>query len=468
MLTRHRLFRAALSLLLIASLVGLWRAQSTAQASSRIAARAGEQVLAMEELETLLLQRHAFSEDGRDILRHLVQTRMIEYLGDAGDVRVGQGEINRLWDQLDRDAKKAGVSGGMAAELKRTGMTPEEFRELLRLQILQQVLTRRALGLADDASVSGEQMAVWIDAEIQKRKLEVKNPPWDDGVVAVCGEVKVTVRELAGLLTQHLGTKDVRDASFHLLLLRGIRARMPDLSGEAHERAIDSEMASRRREVEGDAAFGGLSFESLLGAQGMTVESLRRDPSVAIAALSNLWIDRTYDQAGLREAYDAERAFFEDRYGEAVQLHALFLRGAKFKNKWNPRTFEEAEAELNALKPRLTDRERFIEHARSLSEDPRSKASGGELGWVTRGDDQAPPSIRDAAFNHLGTGGEIPAGGLLLGPVRLENGLVLLWLSARRDSPDWAGMSGYVRQELRRRFLTDVLAQEDVQTFRDG
>ena len=439
------------------------------QAAGQVAARAGEQTLPMEELEELLLLRHAFSEDGRDILRHLVQTRMIDHLGAAGGVRVSQSDINRLWDQLDRDAKQAGVEGGMAAELKRTGMTAEEFRELLRLQILQQILTRRALGLDADARVSGEQMAVWIDAQIQERGLEVLNPPWTDGVVAACGEVRVGVGEFGRLLAEHMGAADVREACFHLLLLRGIDERMPDLSAQARSEAIERELERRRAEVEGDASFKGLSFEALLGAQGMSVDGLRRDPSVAIAALSDLWIGRAYDADGLRRAYEQERSFFEDRYGESLRLHALFLRGAKFKNNWNPRTFEEAEAELNKLKPRLIDQASFVEHVNALSEDARSKAAGGELGWVTRGDEKAPEAIREAAFAYVAAGKPIPpGGGVVLGPVRLENGAVLLWLSGRRKSPDWSAMSRSVRQELRRRFLNDVLVQQDVHTFRDG
>ena len=460
--------RTGLCLAVILTLLGVWRAQNPVEASERVAARAGEEVLGMDELRELLLLRHAFSPDGREILRHLVQSNMIDHLGDEGRVKVSQGEINKLWDRLDRDAKRAGVAGGMAAELRRTGMTPEDFRELLRRQILQQVLTRRALGLGKDASVSGEQMALWIDAEIQKRGLEVISPPWNDGVIAVCGEVEIELDAFAQLLADHLPAKEVRDGCFHLLLLRGVDQRMPDLAPEARTEAVKLEIDRRRREVEGDSAFKGLSFESLLGAQGMTLEALEQDPSVAIAALSELWVSRGYDEEGLREAYQNERSYFENHFGEALHLHAIFLRAAKFKNPWNPRVFEQAEAELTALIPRLKTLEAFAEHARSLSEDPRSKAAGGDLGWVTRSDDQAPTSLREAAFQDLDTsGGAVPEGGELLGPVRLDNGVVLIWVSERRASPSWDVMVEYVRQELKRRFLSEILSQPDVQTFRD-
>ena len=48
--------------------------------------------------------------------------------------------------------------------------------------------------------------------------------------------------------------------------------------------------------------------------------------SVAIAALSTLWMERTHDEESLRAAYEAERATFEARHGEAARVSAIFLR----------------------------------------------------------------------------------------------------------------------------------------------
>ncbi len=430
------------------------------------AAWAGEERLARKDLERLLLQRHAFSEDGREILRYLVQTRVIDELGAAGGVKVGQGEINALWDRVDREAKRNGLPGGMLDELRRTGVSAEEFRELLRLQIIQQVLTRRSLGLAANAEVSGDQMAIWIESEIDRRGLEVLNPPWSDGVIAHCGEVRVALAEFGALLARRLPPEEVEEASFHALLLRGIEARMPDLSAAARAEAIEAEIARRRKEVEGDSAFKGLDFEDLLSAQGLTLASLREDPAVAIAALSDLWMSRTYDEAAYKATYEAERELFEARYGVAVEVSAIFLRAAKFKNKWNKRTFEEAEADLEALKPSVADAASFAEHARTSSEDPRSQQAGGALGWITRGGETAPPSVREAVFARLDTGGPLAAAGELLGPVRLDNGVVLLFASSVRKSPAWEEMRAEVRQELRRRFLDEVLEAGEVRTFR--
>lgn len=462
--------RQDVPIILAAPLLLLWTALGAASpfpCDDPVAARAGEEELAMGELHELLLLRHAFSLDGRDILRHMVQRVLIEHIAEERGVTVLPREVNALWDELDRRAKIAGQPGGMAAELERARVDAEEFRELLRLSIVQEKLTREALGLPENAPISGQQRDIWIDQEIQQRGLELLSPPWKDGAVAHCGGAVVRVESFATLLANHLPSSEVREACYHLLLLRGVEVRMPDLAPEARAKAIEAELERRRQEAESEVTGGVLKFEELLNAQGLTLESIRRDPALGIAALSTLWVDRKYGDEGLREAFEKERTFFEDRYGRAVLTHAIFLRAAKFLNPWNPRTFEQAEEEMRAMSERIEDLEDFVALAQARSEDPRSKAQDGALGWVARGDEGVPPSIREGIFDFFDSGGEIAEGGRLIGPLRLDNGCVMLWLSGLRDSPGWEEMRSNVHKELRRRFLRDVLPEDRVHTFLD-
>jgi len=62
---------------------------------------------------------------------------------------------------------------------------------------------------------------------------------------------------------------------------------------------------------------------------------------------------------------------------------------------------------------------------------------------------------------------EAQAGGLV-GPLRLANGSCLLWVGRRRPKPSWDVMSAYVRAELRRRFVEDVLPRAAVVTVFEG
>ena len=70
--------------------------------------------------------------------------------------------------------------------------------------------------------------------------------------------------------------------------------------------------------------------------------------------------------------------------------------------------------------------------------------------------------MRRAIFAHLDAGGDVPAGGRALKPVRLDSGVGLLWISEERPSPPWEVMAEYVHQELRRRFVERVLPGDSV------
>ena len=71
-------------------------------------------------------------------------------------------------------------------------------------------------------------------------------------------------------------------------------------------------------------------------------------------------------------------------------------------------------------------------------------------------------AVREALFDFLDTGGDVPAGGLVLGPVRLEKGCTLLWISDVRESPSWEIMMEHVNEELRRRLVEEVMPFDSV------
>lgn len=427
------------------------------EAAGPVVARGRQLELTASELERTLVARYAHSDEGRDVLKLLLHSRVIERLAGEQGLSASAEDVDRLWRKLDLETKARGEAQGLAAELRRKGLAEGEFRDYLRLSILQERLARAALGAAEDAPVSGDQQEVWLQQAMEERGTSLPAPPWPDGIVARCGEVVVREAELGAALRRRLPAADVRETAWHLLLLRGIERRMPDLSAGARERAIDAEMARRRAEVEGQSAAQGVRFEQIVGARGTTVEALRADPSVRIAALSRLWVDRTRGADGLRAAYEAERSLFEGLHGRSVAARLHFLKAAKYANELNPRTFDEAEAELARLGRTLASDADLEAWARQYSEDPASRASGGDLGWVTRRDPRVPAAVPAALFRFLDTGGTLPAGGKAIGPVRLESGSALLWMRDVRESPPWEQMAEHVHEELRRRFLKDVL-----------
>jgi hypothetical protein len=421
--------------------------------------------LAREELAATALERYAHGEKGRELLDLFLKSRLLESLASQSGITVGEAEVAQRWRELEKRSQASGQT--LATEIGRKNLTSEQFREFLRLSLVQERLTRAALGLPRSAEVSGDQQEIWLAQEIQTRGFELLPPAAGlDGVLARCGEITITRNEFADFLLLRLERGELRETAWHLLLLAAIEKRMPDLSPAARARALDEEVMRRRRKHE--AEFPTVTFEQRLGATGRTLDGLRRDPSVAIAALSRAWVDRTAGPEGVRSTFEAERALFEGRYGEAVRAALFFLVAGRFVNDLCPRTFERAEEELRKHAERVRSEQDFGELAARLSEEPGTKKQQGSLGWVTRGDARVPPELREALFRVLETGGTIPAGGRLVGPVRLSTGAALLWLSERRASPSWEEMSERVHEELRRRFLEELMPLESVELLQPG
>ena len=412
------------------------------------------------ELEATLLERFGYAESGRELLDLFLKSRLLESLATSRDVKVSDTEVTHRWQDIETKSKAMGQT--LADEIERKHLTREQFRDFLRLALVQEKLARTALGLPAGTEVSGDKQEIWLQQEIGARGLEVLPPaPGTDGMMARCGEVSVTRAEFADFLLERLAPDDVRESAWHLLLLQAIEKRMPDLAPDARARAIEDELARRRKKH--DAEYPKITFEQRLGATGRSLDGLRHDPSVAIAALSRVWVDRSAGPEGIRATFEKERERFEARFGEAVHTALLFRVAGRFVNDLCPRSFEQAESELVALSETLHTREEFVAQVAKLSEEPTTKKQQGDLGWVTRGDARVPHELREAVFQVLGTGRTIPPGGRLIGPVRLDSGCALLWVSERRPGPSWEEMSEHVHEELRRRFLEELVPKESVE-----
>jgi hypothetical protein len=449
------MLRAMLAALLVTVLAWLPQDSPVARGKNGL-------TVAQPALESLLLDRYGYGETGRELLDLFLKSRLLEQLAAKAKITVGDAEVTRRWQELERELKATG--GTLAAEIERRNLTHEQFRDFLRLALIQERLTRAALQLPSGTKASGDQQEVWIAQEISTRGLEILPPSPDmSGVLARCGEISVLRAEFAHFLHERLERDEVRESAWHLLLAAAIEARMPDLAPAARAKAIEDELARRRKKHA--AEYPTLPFEQRLGAAGRSLDSLRRDPSVAIAALSRLWVDRTAGTEGVRSTYERERELFEARYGEAVRAGLLYLVAGRFVNDLCPRTFEQAEEQLQKVAARIRTSSEFAREVAQLSEEPNTKKQKqpGDLGWVTRGEARVPTEVRDALFQFLETGGAIPPEGRWLGPVRLASGCALLWLSERRPSPDWEEMSERVHEELRRRFLEDLMPLESVE-----
>lgn len=445
-----------------------------AQVGSDLAARAGRDVLTWEEFHQLLFDRHGRSQEGREALLHLLKSRVLEALERRHGLAIEPARVEARWRELDREVRQGGEEDGVAGMLKRSRIDPEDFRRYLRLSIVQETLARRALGIPDGRPISGEQQEMWLEGVLSERGIEELDPARSGGLLVRSGDVEVSQVDFARHLTTQAEAADIREACYQALLEKRMRARLADLAEGTVARAVEEEVERRRREAEADPRYKGIPFEQLLGAQGLSLDSLRRDPALHIAAMARLYVDRHYDAARLREVYLTEREQYDRLFGEALEISVLALRAGRFKNELMPRTFEEAEVLLRSLIPEVRSREDFERLVRTRSEDPESRERLGLLGPVTRGDPRVPAPVRGAAFAALDAGTYKPgsppddARSRLVGPVQTPGGCVLLWIGDRRPAPVWEVMASHVRTERRRAFVEGLLDPSEVVTFLDA
>ena len=430
-------------------------------ADEEVAASAGDAQIRWKDLDAVLAGRRVLSEEGREALKHLAQSMVLDRLAKENGIVVSDAIVDARWKTLDEQVRSSGDAEGIAGMMKKVRLSPEEFRRFLRLSFVQETLTRRALGLPEGADVKGEQQELWMDEAMTARGYAEVPPPWKEGVVARCSDFEITLTDLVRTLRRRLPTKDLREDCYQLLLIRKITARMPDLSQEKVDRAVEDEIRRRRDDAAADPKNPGISWERRLVAQGYVVDTIRQDPAIRVAALARLWVDRASGPDGLKRTYEAEREHFDGLYGAAIETSVLFLRGARFKNDLNPRTFEDVEGELRKMASGIRSAEDFHRLARERSEDAVTRESGGVLGWVGAGTERVPPEIRAeirTALSKPASGGAgLDPAVSLAGPVRLSTGSALLWLGERRPAPTWDTMSAHVHRELRKRFLDEVL-----------
>lgn len=462
-----RLLRTSWLTALVA-LVPLSFAQTTSEAGatrdSDVAARAFDAAVSWADLDVVFLQRRALSKDGRDALRHLADSKLLERMGREQGLLLDDQALEARVKALEAEMRAAGEVDGLATFLKKGRLSRDELKRFLGLAHVHEMLTRRALGLRPDAPVSGDQQRLWIDEELARHGYQEFTAPWKDGLVAKAGDFEIREDEFVEYLRRRLPVEALREDCYQLLLLRRIEARMPDASPETVARYVDAEIARRKREAEADPRYRGVPFEKLLAAQGVLVERLGDDPSVRIAALARLWIDRTHDEEALKRFYASERETFDARYGAAIDTSMLFLRAGEFKNAYVPRTFAEARAEIVQLAKDVRSAEDLQRVAKERSEDAASREASGHVGFLTPGEPKLPVALREVIAQALASS----AAPGLSGPHNLPTGVALVWLGARRPSPPWSEMQEHVHRELRRRFVEEVLPKSSVITSFEG
>lgn len=436
------------------------------------AARAGETLVSWDELDSLIFVRHANSPEGHEALKHLLKTKLLDQLAHESGLVVSEAEIDALWRETEDSLRDAG-QGDLPELLAEQGMSPAEFREFLRLGVVQRTLARRALGIPDDQPISGELQETWLETEIVERGLVEPPAPWKDGVVLTCGGVSIGVEEYITSLRYRIDPVALRQGMEQILLEKRLRARMPDLAESALDKAVQDELTRRRANVLSDPRYKGISYDELMKAKGILIDYWPEDASLRVAALTRLWVERRYSEEDLRRTYQDEREFFDGHFGESIETWVLFLRAGVLKNDLVPRTFDEAEREIFEITRAVRSSGDFEVVVLEHSEAVKSRELRGRVGFVTRLGSTLPAILRDEIFRCVDEGSYAPDldpkdRRRLTHAIRTSEGVALCWLGERTPAPAWDEMVVHVHSELRSRVQDDSLDTKSVITYLDS
>lgn len=425
-------------------------------------------IVTFDDLENLLIWREGKSPSGQAALRQLIELRVVEHLGKEQGILISDEELGKRMAALDDEARRSGLRGGLTELMSSEGVKPEEFRRYLRLSMIHEGLTRRALGLKETAPITPDQQQLWLENTLKERGYKAMEHPWSDGIVAESGNLSITREEFAKHLRDEIADEEQREACFVILLERAVRKLMPEVSDVGAEAALDREIERRQREAAKDPKFKGASYDQVLNARGLSLESLRRDPAIRAAALAHDFVDRKHDAASIRRLYETERARFDSRFGEAVEVRILYKNASQRSDDPLRDSFAKVEKELASMRDAMEGPDDFLAAVDIHSQDRGTRERKGLLGTLTRhGNSDDLAGLREASFQVVDEDPD-QCKGKILGPVRLTNGVVLVMLGDRTPAPTWPEMAKRVHQDQRRQFMERALTRDQVATYLDA
>ena len=137
------------------------------------------------------------------------------------------------------------------------------------------------------------------------------------------------------------------------------------------------------------------AFKDMMQQRGMTEDRLRQDTAETIAV--NAMLEKEYEtlvdptDADVRGFYDGNKPRFHEE--ASVRASHILIR---LEQNADVATRAKARAQLEGIQAQIKKGADFADLARQSSQDPGSAASGGDLGFVARG--QMVPAFEEAVF----------------------------------------------------------------------
>lgn len=334
-------------------------------------------------------------ELGRQACEALVDAALVRQAAKAKNLLPSDTEVRQYWQNLQAELRAAGQRPEDIAAVRNTDEA--ELLEFLALQLAQERLVRAELRLPAHEKVSGDLQRLWVQEQRQRSKL-VTDPDQLPASTAALVDGKPIAMVDLGLMLLRTADDDERQRFIQqVVYLQCLEAAGRKHGVEAGPADLAAALATMAKEAQNDPRYRGLGFERLLETQGLTTTTLQRSRVFRAKVLLAKLGERLFSTTEFEQARERDHSGLLETCGPRRRLSIIFLRATTEPNPLIPLDHAAAAAQLTKLRERLAT-EKFEVLARITSQEPQSKAQGGDLGWHHRRSKGIPEALLAAAF----------------------------------------------------------------------
>lgn len=329
-----------------------------------------------------------------------------------------------FWKKLKQQLIDAGRRPEEFAAVRNT--SEAQWLQDLSVQIAQERVVRKELGLAKNEKVGGDMLKLWLVEARERAKIETDPDKLPVGTAAKVNEKAIALIDLGFLLLRTSEDFERDRIVRQIVILQTLESMAREKAIKITEADLDRAIESRREQAKKDPKLGGVPFEQVLKARGLTVDALRQLRVFRSYILLEKLVAFEFTDERLKADLAADRDTMLAEVGPRRRIGAVFIRALENPNQIITRTFDEAIAHLHTVRARVA-KDGFAATASIESELGDSKRKGGDVGWHRKGSIELPTKVVHAAFAMKMTDVSMP--------IRTKDGCYIITVLDREPIP---------------------------------
>lgn len=362
-----------------------------------------------------------------------------------------RAEVKEFWEKLKKQLIEAGRRPDEFAAVRNTG--EDQWLDDLSVQIAQERVVRKELGLGKDEKIGGDMLKLWLSEARERAKIETDPDKLPVGTAAKVNDKAIALIDL-GFLLLRTSEDFERDRFIRQVVYLETLEKMAREKGlKITEADLDRAIENRREQAKKNPRLGGVPFEQLLKARGMTVASLRQLRVFRSQILLDKLALLEFRDERLKQEMASDREKVLGEVGPRRRIGAIFVRALEVPNQIIKRDFDDAMDHLKKVRERIAV-DGFAATASIESELGASKRNGGDVGWHRKGSQELPEKVVHAAFAMKMTDVSMP--------IRTKDGCYIITVLDREPMPSDEEMINRLRIVRARTMSEDILEKAEL------